>query len=358
MTLLIEVMQRPLDPGYAAAAAERRAGARRWGPGSLVATVLTAVLCGWGTTAAVVELRRPQPAAIEARRALEKEVLRRTAQVEQLQRDNETLRAAISVAQQAALAGQGRSAAAIHNQNLGVISGELPVTGPGLELTMDDAPGAGQQMAGVDPRQNGESEDGRVIDRDLQIVVNGLWAAGAEAMAVNGERLTALSAIRSAGQAILVDFRPLSPPYVIQAIGDPKALQSRFSADMAGSYLQSLTSNYGIRSGMAAKEAMTLPGAGSLSLRNAQVPGSAAPTGRDAPSGTPSTTPTQAPGGTTPSGTLRRSGSPSGRSSPGTSGTAAGIVQPSSASPGGPLAAGPAAQGTVLGASTASEVSW
>ena len=49
-----------------------------------------------------------------------------------------------------------------------------------------------------------------MLDRDLQVIVNGLWAAGAEAIAVNGQRLTACSAIRSAGEAILVDFRPLS----------------------------------------------------------------------------------------------------------------------------------------------------
>ena len=61
-------------------------------------------------------------------------------------------------------------------------------------------------------------------------MVNGLWAAGAEAVAVNGQRLTALSAIRSAGDAILVDYRPLTRPYVVVAIGDPRTLQSRFVA--------------------------------------------------------------------------------------------------------------------------------
>ena len=59
----------------------------------------------------------------------------------------------------------------------------------------------------------------RVLDVDLQSVVNGLWAGGAEAVAVNGQRLTALTTIRAAGSAILVDFRPVTSPYEVSAIG-------------------------------------------------------------------------------------------------------------------------------------------
>ena len=51
--------------------------------------------------------------------------------------------------------------------------------------------------------------------------MNGLWSVGAEAIAVNGQRLTAQSAIRSAAGAILVNYRPLKPPYRVEAIGPP-----------------------------------------------------------------------------------------------------------------------------------------
>ena len=54
---------------------------------------------------------------------------------------------------------------------------------------------------------------------DLQNVANALWAAGAEAIAINGQRLTATSTIRAAGNAILVDFRPVTSPYEVSAIG-------------------------------------------------------------------------------------------------------------------------------------------
>ena len=94
------------------------------------------------------------------------------------------------------------------------------MTGPGLVVRLDDAAGDGDG-ADVDPRTDVD-DSGRVTDRDLQTVVNEVWAAGAEAVAVNGQRLTALSAIRSAGDAILVDFRPLTPAVRRSwRVGDP-----------------------------------------------------------------------------------------------------------------------------------------
>ncbi len=80
------------------------------------------------------------------------------------------------------------------------------VSGPGLRITVDDEPQG-------DP-------DGRVRATDLRLLVNGLWRAGAEAISVNGRRLTALSAIVNSDIAIQVNKGPLSPPYVVQAIGD------------------------------------------------------------------------------------------------------------------------------------------
>ena len=88
----------------------------------------------------------------------------------------------------------------------------------------------------------------RVTDGDLQIAVNGLWAAGAEAGSINGQRLSATSAIRTAGSAVLSsDFRPLSPPYEITALGDPEALQAGVEAAESGDYLAELSTRFGIR---------------------------------------------------------------------------------------------------------------
>ena len=67
-----------------------------------------------------------------------------------------------------------------------------------------------------------EASQGRVIAKDLQYVTNALWESGAEAISINGKRLTSTSSIRFAGSAIIVDYRPLTRPYVITALGDPQ----------------------------------------------------------------------------------------------------------------------------------------
>ena len=92
-----------------------------------------------------------------------------------------------------------------------------------------------------------DKDEGKVFSKDLQVVVNGLWEAGAEAISVNGQRLTSRSAIRFAGEAILVNYRPLARPYTISVIGDPEDLQVEFAGNDGGAYARALKDNYGIR---------------------------------------------------------------------------------------------------------------
>lgn len=287
MALLREVMDHPLDPSYALAAARRARGDRPGRAGSTIIAVV-AVLCGLIVTGTVVELRRPEPGQAVGRVALEREIIRREAEADGRLAAIQRLRGQIAVAQQQQLSRAGESEAAVRGQQLELATGELPVTGPGTEITLQDAATTGNSAV-VDPRAVASgADDGRVLDRDLQIVVNGLWASGAEAVSINGRRLTALSAIRSAGLAILVDFRPLKPPYVVQAIGDPSLMPGRFAADAAGPYLQSLKDNYGVRVGVTSAARLTLPGAASLELRLAtplaSPSGSAAPASSMSPS--------------------------------------------------------------------------
>lgn len=98
-----------------------------------------------------------------------------------------------------------------------VLAGAVEVSGPGVEVTID--PG-----------------DGSVSDSELRGVVNALWYAGAEAVAVNGQRIGALSSIRSAAGTTSVNFRPVGPPYSIQAIGDADAIRSRFETSGESDY--------------------------------------------------------------------------------------------------------------------------
>jgi uncharacterized protein YlxW (UPF0749 family) len=266
MTLLREVMERPLDPGYAVAARRRAEGMSPTRRG-VVLTLVLALVCGALTARAIAELRRPQPGAAQAKAALQQEIRRRGAALDAEQRRLDQLRAQVAQLQRQALARRGGNSLAQQAQLLGLLSAEVPVTGPGLKITMNDAASATTGTGGTDPRAaTGKGED-RVLDRDLQIVVNGLWVAGAEAIAVNGQRLTARTAIRYAGQAILVDFRPLVPPYVVNAVGDPSGLQTRFAAGSAGEYLQALRDNYGVRAAIVSSANLELPGAGGFSTR-------------------------------------------------------------------------------------------
>jgi uncharacterized protein YlxW (UPF0749 family) len=154
----------------------------------------------------------------------------------------------------------------------------VAVTGPGLTVTLDDARKEGGGSADGDPRTQAEADEGRVLSKDLQIVTNGLWEAGAEAVAINGQRLTALSAIRFAGEAILVNYRPLTRPYVVSAIGSPQNLEVEFADSSAGSYVRALQDNYGVRVRIAGAERLALPAATSLTVREAEVPRTARPT--------------------------------------------------------------------------------
>ena len=279
MTLLREVMERPLDPGYATAAA-RRARGETPGRRAMVLTLVLALLCGAITARAIAELRRPQADADQTRSALQAEVRRRSADVDAQQKELDQLRAQVAALQARSLAVSGDAALASQAQLLGLVSAENPVTGPGLKITKNDAASAGSTSGSTDPRAAGGGAEGRVLDRDVQIVVNGLWAAGAEAIAVNGQRLTARSAIRYAGQAILVDFRPLVPPYVVSAIGDPSGLQTRFAAGSAGEYLQALRDNYGVQAAIVSSTDLELPGAGAFSTQFLHArDASSAPTG-------------------------------------------------------------------------------
>src|SRR5699024_4147205 len=113
--------------------------------------------------------------------------------------------------------------------------GTVAVYGPGSEVEL------------TEPSQPSSQEE-HVLDVDVQIVVNSLWAAGAEAIAINDRRLAYGTAIRTAGEVILVDLEPVQSPYAVTAIGDPDRLIRSFSQTPGAEHLKSLHSNYRIGS--------------------------------------------------------------------------------------------------------------
>ena len=123
-------------------------------------------------------------------------------------------------------------------EELSVAAGTAGVEGPGLVVTLDDS------QASRSP--TGDPNDLVVHERDLQTVVNALWAAGAEAVAVNGERLTAASAVRCAGNTLLLHGTLHSPPYEVAGIGDPAALAQRLDAQPGIDRLHAAVEAYGL----------------------------------------------------------------------------------------------------------------
>lgn len=301
-TLLTEIMQRPLDPGYAAAARRRearrpaeaartdrdggsdggparaddapepgdaggpdtrapaRAGSHRWRASASV--VLAGVVLGLVAGAGVAELRAG-PLQAQDRAVLEAEIERRTAVADGLADANATLRQQIE-AEQAAAIGEGAASLLAATERLAVVTGAVPVDGDGVVVVLDDAPTDG--VADVDAI----SDDSRVRDVDVQTVVNGLWAAGAEAVAVNDQRLTSLSTIRHAGDAIVVDLRQLARPYTITAVGNPGQLLEEARTGSAGQWAAFLRDSYGISVSVQPAEDLRLPSASRLTLRHAE----------------------------------------------------------------------------------------
>jgi len=271
MSLLVDMMNNTLDEGYAERAARRAEGPapaprapgrHRWTAG------LALVAIGVVTGTAISQVRERQEASTGLRTELAAEVRKRTAQTESLADQAEQLRAEVAAAQAAALGADvaGRSATR-RLEELGLASGTLAVRGPGVVVTLADAPEGAVAPDGS--LRGGTSIDGRVQDRDLQDLVNGLKAAGAEAVSVNGIRLTALTAIRSAGEAVLVDFRLLSPPYVVRAIGDPDRLELELLDGPTGRRLATYTQLYGLGFEVERDASMSLPGASTRDLRSA-----------------------------------------------------------------------------------------
>jgi uncharacterized protein YlxW (UPF0749 family) len=208
-------------------------------------------------------------------------------------------------------------------KDLEIQAGAVPLTGPGLTLTLDDAAST-DTGADAGSRPSSGFQEGRVTSADLQIIVNGLWGAGAEAISINGHRLSSTAAIRFAGQAIIVDFRPLSRPYVITALGDPQGMQQLFEPSFAGLYLSQLTDQYKIRSILAGSDSLTVPGDSAARLEVAKPVGP--PVGSTAPGATtlqqgataPKRSAGAAPTGTSTSTTRSSTDTPSGATDPGT----------------------------------------
>jgi uncharacterized protein YlxW (UPF0749 family) len=257
MDLLLQIIRQPVDPDYALVAARGDGSSRRhW----LLAVV--AVVVGVLFAVAALQTTRSAPALESERRELIQRVQDAEAQQDELRNRATVLTTEIDSLRTAALGGDATAQQLERRISaLDPVVGNVAVTGPGVRIVVDDA------AEPADPAETGD----RVLDLDLQILANGLWEAGAEAVAINGHRLSALTAIRSAGDAITVDYRSLTRPYRIEAIGDPRTLPASFAVSRSGAWWHDLQQNRGMRYELADAGELTLPADPGLTLRWAEA---------------------------------------------------------------------------------------
>jgi uncharacterized protein YlxW (UPF0749 family) len=253
MDLLNEIMRHPVDPDYSIAAARAPRPHRRW-PLTLVVVMIGAMLA-----VAALQTTRSAPAVETERRELISRIQAREAEQDRLRARVDSLSVEMTKLRSTAMGTDATTKDRLDEiARLELAVGNSPVTGPGVLITVDDAPGA-----------NRDARD-RVLDTDLQMLANGLWKAGAEAIAINGHRLSSLTAIRSAGDAITVDYRSLTRPYEVHAIGDPRTLEARFVESSGGAWWNELAQNRRMRYEIERRGRMVLSADPAMVLRHAR----------------------------------------------------------------------------------------
>ena len=267
--LLDRLVRDALDQGYLEAAARRAASPLEPSAGSSrtrqVVAAAGLALVGLLVTVAAVQHQVGAPEAAQRKQELAGAIADADARLDGLESQLAAASAEVVALRQSALSSnaEGRAVQA-QIDRLGPSVGTVAVSGPGVVVTVDDAPPDADAIAA------GEPDLGRILDRDLQLLVNGLWQSGAEAIDINGQRLTSLTAIRGAGGAVLVNYRPLERPYVVTAIGDPATLGPLFRAGSGGVELETLRQTYGVRYELQTKDQLTVPEEQGLMLRYAK----------------------------------------------------------------------------------------
>ena len=176
-------------------------------------------------------------------------IVERRAQMSDLDKAVRDLRAQLSAERGRA----SRADRAVANANrtqaaLAAQAGASAVSGPGLRVRVSDA--------GSVPDDAKDLSAYRISDADLQLLVNALWSAGAEAVAINGSRIVATTSIRAAGETIVVNFRPLSPPYRLEAIAADVA---EFSASDIARRMRRWRTEFGLGFSTSRVDSLTIP---------------------------------------------------------------------------------------------------
>jgi uncharacterized protein YlxW (UPF0749 family) len=240
----------------------RRGPRSRWSPLVPAIAALAGLLFTTSArTAAGTNLRddrRPELTSLIAERRLDVDRDEATAGRLRAQIDATTARIADSdglVREQAQRADGSRPAA-----------GFTALRGPGLSVRLDDAP---RRPGGALP-PGARPDDVVVHQQDVQSAVNALWAGGAEAMVIMGIRVISVSAVRCVGNTLLLHGRVFSPPFRIEAIGDPDRMRAALEVDPGVRAFRDAAAAYGLGYAVVQRGDILAPAyTGSVSLDHA-----------------------------------------------------------------------------------------
>jgi uncharacterized protein YlxW (UPF0749 family) len=150
----------------------------------------------------------------------------------------------------------GAVAAARRAGEMGALSAALvPLTGPGVEIVLDDAPQTAEATRPSDARP----DDLVIHQSDVQAVVNAVWAAGADGVAIMDRRLIGTSAVRCVGNTLLLQGRTYSPPFVSTAIVDADATRAKLASSPQVEVLQQAVADFGLTFSVEARSEVRLP---------------------------------------------------------------------------------------------------
>lgn len=273
---LVALVLDPRDPGYEAAAQRRGGGpSRRTYDRPLAA--LGCLVIGFLLALGWVETHRTAPQADKVHDALVQRVRAAQAAGDSLAATEGRLNAELNQARARALP----DSSVLHRLDQDqLLAGQLAGQGPGVEVSLSE-PAQHATPTSVPGHEERTPITGThiLVDRDVRSVVNELWADGAEAIAVNGIRITPTSAIRFAGDAVLVDYLPINSPYVVDAIGNPNEMITRFASSQVASRYQTLAAAEGIGFSFEQQDLISVPATAGAQMRYAHPLPSGTPGG-------------------------------------------------------------------------------
>ncbi|MGN5240351.1 MULTISPECIES: DUF881 domain-containing protein [unclassified Rhodococcus (in: high G+C Gram-positive bacteria)] len=271
-SLLKSLLEDHLDPGYGAAAEDRAAGRAAASPArTTVWLVIGCILAGLVLGAAYAENTDREPGADQARAEILDSLRTSEERIATLVARRDELTDTVEQRSAELVAHDAEGATTLDALRAAQIAAAgAPVIGPGITVTLSDPTGRPNLS---DPSVHDTGDAATVLDRDLQSVVNALWAGGAEAVSVGDVRIGPGVTIRQAGGAMLVDNRPVFSPYVVSAVGPQAQMQTDFVVSDAYLRLSGIKQLYGVGFTIAEAGELELPAATVRTVESAREAG-------------------------------------------------------------------------------------